>query len=396
MGFWNSLFGMVTLELTSADPAGALLALQRENIILQDVIACSQLQYRFRASRLDVPRLRKLTKQRGESLRILQKEGLFWTLRGLMKRPVLVLGMAGLLVFSLWVPGRIFFIRVEGNQSVPDAQIIEQAQLSGIAFGASRREVRSEKLKNQLLDRLPQLQWAGVNTYGCVAVITVRERTDSGQTEQASGIGSIIAARDAVIREMTVVQGTALCKTGQAVKAGQVLISGYTDCGLYIRAQQAQGEIFGQTQRQISAVTPTNYLFRQEILDQEKKFSLIIGKNRINLWKGSGISGTSCAKIETDYDLLLPGGFRLPVKFAVETVMSYVTQTVCVQDTQTLLENFAQHYLCDQMVAGRITGTGQVYTEQEDLCRLVGVYDCYEMIGIIHSEENLLDYGQNH
>ena len=37
--------------------------------------------------------------------------------------------------------------------------------------------IRSEKVKNSLLQRIPQLQWAGINTDGCVAVISVREKT---------------------------------------------------------------------------------------------------------------------------------------------------------------------------------------------------------------------------
>lgn len=32
-------------------------------------------------------------------------------------------------------------------------------------------------MKNALLSAIPELQWAGVNTYGCRAVISVRERT---------------------------------------------------------------------------------------------------------------------------------------------------------------------------------------------------------------------------
>ncbi len=395
MSFWNSLSGKVTVELTSADPSDALLELQRANVVLQDLENAGQLQYRFTLGRSDVKRVQRITRKRGETLRILERDGLFWTVLALRKRPVLVLGILALLVFSLWVPGRVFFVRVEGNLNVPAAQIIEQAEKSGIGFGASRREVRSEKMKNLLLDRMPQLQWAGVNTYGCVAVITVRERSDPDITEDSPGVSSIVASQDALIREMTVLQGSALCKPGQAVKAGQVLVSGYTDCGIYIQAQQAKAEIFGQTRRQLSAVIPLKYQYRQENTGVYQSFSLILGKNRINLWKDSGNLGSSCAKIVMDYDLTLPGGFVLPVRLSVETVYVCHSQTNEAENAQAVLDDFAQDYLAGQMVAGKVQNAGQVIATQGDICRLDGIYDCYEMIGITRIEENLGSYGEN-
>ncbi len=382
MGFWRSLFGTVEVELTSADPGRTLLVLQKENIHLQDIEPIGHLQFRFRVSRTDFRTVRKIAKKRGETLRIVSRSGFYWTAKMLRKRPVLV-------------PGRVFFIRVEGNQNIPSAQIIEQAQKSGISFGVSRREVRSEKMKNILLDRMPQLQWAGVNTYGCVAVITVRERSDPERSQTESGVSSILASRDAIVTQLTVLQGNALCKTGQAVKAGQVLVSGYTDCGSYIQAEQARAEIFGQTRRQLTAVSPLNFQFRREKTATQKNFSLIIGKKRINLWKGSGISGTSCARIETKYHLMLPGGFQLPVTWVTECFSTYDTQAAETENCREVLADFASSYLLEQMVAGQIIGFGQVFTDLEGLCRMDGSYDCSEMIGISRFEESLPNYGEN-
>ncbi len=264
MGMFRSLRGMVRLEILSADPLGFLRLL---TVPVFDVEQVDALQYRFSVARQDFKAVRKLAKKRGDALRPVGFAGLYWRLKGLLKRPVLVLGMAFLLAVSLWVPGRVFFVQVEGNEHVPTLQIIEKAQSCGIGFGASRREVRSEIIKNNLLSAMPELQWAGVNTRGCVAVITVKERDDPDKEQPNDGVSSIVAVRDGIVGELTVEQGSALVKPGQAVKAGEVLISGYTDCGLYIRAQQAKGEVYGQTQREISAVFPTEYALRTRKTD---------------------------------------------------------------------------------------------------------------------------------
>ncbi len=391
MDIFRSLDGMVTLELTSADPMAFF---RIAGIPVYDLEKITELQYRFRVLRQDARYLRKLASKRGETLKLCHREGLFWLLKNMVKRPVLVLGLSALLCISLWVPGRIFFVQVEGNTQVPTAQIIEKAQACGIGFGASRREVRSEIIKNNLLSAMPQLQWAGVNTYGCVAVITVREREVEELPSQSSGISSIRASQDGIIRQITVLQGNALVKPGQAVKAGQVLISGYTDCGIYIQGVHAEGEVYALTQREISAVFPTIYAQRQKNTVSKKSYSLIIGKKRINFEKDSGISGGSCAKIASDYHLILPGGFALPVTVQVQTVLSYNEEPIEI-DAQEFLPAFARRFVTRQMVAGSIESAGHVFTQLTGAVRLDGVYSCYEMIGTEHKEENLLDYGKN-
>ena len=55
-------------------------------------------------------------------------------------------------------------------------KILERAEYCGVHFGAKAGSVRSEQVKNRLLFEIPELRWAGVNTTGCTAVITVAER----------------------------------------------------------------------------------------------------------------------------------------------------------------------------------------------------------------------------
>ncbi len=395
MDIWRSLSGMLTAEITSADPSAALTAIQSAAIPIYDIEKAGDLTIRFRLSRRDKKQLKSIAEKRGDTLRFCGRQGVFWTMNGIVRRPVLLIGMAALLGISCWVPSRVFFIRVEGNVTVPTNQIIEQAQKCGIGFGASRREVRSEKMKNALLGVMPQLQWAGVNTYGCVALITVRERNDLEKPSEPPKVSSIIAIRDGIIRDLTVLNGNALCKPGQAVKAGQVLISGYTDCGICIQATHARGEIYAETQRELTAFFPTEYASRMRATGSQKKYSLIIGKKRINFFKGSGISCGSCAKIYKEQYVNLPGGFRLPVALVTEEYITYEQEPTVIDAGEQILYDFAKQYLAQRMIAGKICTAGETITPMEGICRLDGVYSCYEMIGITRIEESLTDYGKN-
>lgn len=392
MDFWKSLGGMVRLELCSADPMATVTAAGKRGISLYETEYLDTLRLGLLLPRRQLKAFVRLAQNRGDSIEIQERRGLYYFLRAFLHRPVLVLGLLFVLGVSLWVPSRVFFVRVEGNREIPQRLIAEKASACGIGFGASRRQVRSEKIKNALLEALPELQWAGVNTYGCTAVITVRERTDLEPAPKPEGVSSIVASRDAIIDSITVFQGNALCKPGQAVKAGQMLVSGYQDCGLAIRAVTAKADIFGYTQRKSAALFPTQYAVRREKQGQTKKFSLIIGKKRINFYKGSGISGTTCAKIYEENYITLPGSFVLPLGWSVETEMQFFSDSETQGAEERWLQAFLQSDTRSRMIAGRICESREALSEGEGVLRMEAIYNCYEWICVSRPEESLSNY----
>lgn len=241
-------------------------------------------------------------------------------------------------------------------------------------------------MKNALLAALPQLQWAGVNTAGCVATISVRERTESESVSQTE-FSSVVAARDGYILSAVVTRGNALCAPGQTVKAGQVLISPYTDCGICIRATGAEGTVYAQTNRSLTMVTPLEWQEKGAETGTKRKISLIFGKKRINLWKDSGILEGSCGRMYTEYPLTLPGGFVLPVTLCVEEYTTTELEPVIRTDGEACLTKFALEYLREQMVDGTIENHLETVTALDGLTRLTGEYVCTEMIGKVQQEQ---------
>ena len=385
MKLTNAINGEVTLEVTSADISALLTAVGESGIILHQVQMISDLTVQIGVSRHDMKRLKTILRRRGDDAHIVRRSGLYWGFKNLLRRPVLVIGLSLLAFLAMYLPSRVLFVQVEGNMQIPARLIAEQAQLYGVRFGADRRDIRSERVKNGLLGAIPQLQWVGVTTQGCVAKIQVRERSQPEPIQQDYAVTSIVAIRDGVVQSCTVNRGTALCKVGQAVTKGQVLISGYTDCGLSIRANRAEGEIMAKTNRQISAVTPDFQLTKGQIIREEKKFSLIIGKKRINFYKDSGILDTTCVKMYTEKYMTLPGSFRLPVILLVEDWIYYDLTESETEDAETVLLEFADRYLTSQMVAGQILHR----SETVEGCSLEGQYACLEMIGQVRYEESI-------
>ena len=394
---FTSASGFLAVKLMGADIPNLLQRVVKTGITLFRVQQKDLLTVYVWVRRRDLVGLKKIAENQGASATVIKRIGFYWFFRSLIRRPVMLLGITLILLLSWFVPTRILFISVEGNTATPANLILEKASQCGIFFGADRREVRSEKVKNSLLEALPELQWAGVNTYGCTAVITVTERTQKDESSVSRGVSSIVAERDGIIHSCTVTNGNPLCIEGQAVRAGETLVSGYTDCGIKIQATRAKAEIYAQTMRQLTVKTPLDFSQKGEIYQVTQKYSLILGKKRINLFKDSGISPTGCDKMYSQYYCVLPGGFQLPIAVSVERWYYRNTDTVTVgsEASHDRAENFALDYLAGQMLSGRILGKLESIEISDAVCTLTGRYICLEMIGRERSEEIIKHHGKS-
>lgn len=392
MHFWQSILGKVQIEMVCADPAAMLSRLCAIGVLLTDITIIDDFIVRGELTRKDYLRASIFLEKNGAVVRIIKQKGVYLTALKLKKRPFLLLSLVFLLFLSLFIPTRVFFIRVVGNTTVPTKLILEKAEISGVSWGASRLQLRSEKVKNMLLSQLPQLQWVGVNTTGCVAIISVQEKKVQEEiSEEINTVSSIIAVRDGIIRQCTVTKGTALCKIGQAVKKGQVLVSGYTDCGIVIQATRAKGEIYAQTLRHQNTILPMMWTVRKDLVESKTKFGILIGKKRINLFNDSGNFNATCVRIYKESFLTLPGGFQLPIGFFQETQMRYNTDAQLQTEADCLewIQFSSENYLAEQMVAGRILDKVENIQMQNDVCYLNGEYICLESIGKTKYEEML-------
>lgn len=393
--------GMITYSrLVSITCADCTLLLNKltEQIQLKEVRLLDPFTVRVRCPNDKIHILQAITDKMGAEIKIFTGDPLVNACRQLLLRPILLLLVFLLFLGSIYLPKRILFIKVEGNRFVPTNQILEMAENCGICFGTARKYVRSEQAKNSLLERIPELQWIGVNTNGCTATIQVREKSQpEEEPKEENVVSSIVAVKDGIVLQCDVTKGTALCRPGQAVREGQVLISGYTDNGLSVSAARATGEVRALTNRSLQVISPCPTVVRGDSYTIERYYSIRLGKKIINLQKDSGISHASCAKIyEEDY-ACLPGGFQLPVSIIRTTVIRYETQQASLlTDTQPCwMPSAAQDYLRKQMIGGEILSSNDSVERLSDCVILQGSYTCREMIGRTKYEESMYQHGEN-
>ena len=111
----------------------------------------------------------------------------------------------------------------------------------GIRPWMRQKDVDTAKLQEQLLWRLPEVKWVFVKMTGVKLQVKLEEGVAARKEKE--GPGDIVAAMDGVMERLTVFSGTAMCKEGDVVHKGQVLIKGEeTDKDGQVRRVQAQGQ----------------------------------------------------------------------------------------------------------------------------------------------------------
>ena len=376
------VFGTVQAELISADPAAALTYYGAQGLRLREPELTAPLTLTMTMDNRTWRRLEQLAQSRGDRCRCLSRRGLAVSLARGKRRLPFWIALAFLFLAVLYAPNRVWFVEVEGNGSIPDRQILAAAQACGVRFWAKAGEIRSEQVKNKILNLVPELQWAGVNFSGGVAIVSVRERLPEEAVRDRSTVTNVVAARDGVIVSMSVLGGQSVCRVGQAVRAGELLVTGCVDQTTHTQYTHADAEIYALTQRTIQAVYPQTAVQKVYTGQVIRRYSLIVGRKRINLSGNSGISDATCDKMTETKTLSLPGGYSLPVKLEIETLRPY--RTVEVQVSQTLAEDalcsYARQAALSEMIAGEILGQTPALREESGLYWMDMTYACREMI----------------
>lgn len=367
-------------ELISADMENTINKLIEKGILLYKVEYFDSATCIVTFSSRNLNNTVTLLNSLGCEFRIKENTGLNFRLKQFRHRILLLISLLIIFVLTLILPSKILFISVSGNRNVPSLQILTAAEESGIRFGVSRRAINSERSKNEIIALIPELQWVGINTTGCNAVISVIEKPVLEDMNPPIS-PNIVADRDGLILTITATAGNPQFIPGQMVLSGQVLISGYIDCGKTLLITQASGEVFAQTSRQLHSFLPFDYTERMMISEVKTRYNLVLGKKRINLWKGSGICPASCGRMYREFCVTLPGGFELPIKLSQEKIIYYKCVNTQKDVSEAVLSNMAETYLRKQMKAGTIIQKKEVFSSENGVCSLYGEYTCIEMIG---------------
>lgn len=183
--------------------------------------------------------------------------GLPHLLAAYRKRVGVLIGLP-LFIGILWVSSLfVWEVHVVGNERVDDETILSELSDLGFTVGSFIPGVDVKTLCNEYLIRSDEIAWISVNIIGTRAEVQVRDVLPAGQSEEPSP-SNLVALRDGLIERIELSSGQAVVGTGESVRAGQVLVTGYyqgKNESVY-RLEPSIAKVYARTTRTFSVQIP--------------------------------------------------------------------------------------------------------------------------------------------
>ena len=348
--------GSVLCEIRGAAPLRCLNALGEAGIEAKRAERADEFTLRLTLDERDYsPAAAIAARSQCELARISSRGGALLARR--LRRRIALL-TAAVVCFALLAAGSLFVweIDISGCESVTEGEVRRALASAGVAEGSFWPAWDADAVKNHLLLEIPELAWAGVSVSGSRAEVRVRERIERPELANDGAPGSITAAASGIIERMEVYEGAPAVSVGDAVAAGETLVSGEMASAVgdtrYVRARAA---VTARTYVELTACAPLKYGRLLEA-DTHSRWSLIIGSGRVNFFRGSSQTPPGCGKIIEEYPLAWEGVFRLPVTLVRETVIEYSAQEA--EEDPALLEQRLAEALQSRLER-RLEGRGE-------------------------------------
>lgn len=351
------LRGSVRAEISGAAPEKCLNALTDAGVGFWDAVSEDAFTVRLGMAARDLGDARAIAGRSQCSLRVLRERGAP-AVRRRLRRRLALLGTAAA-CFVLLAASSLFVwdIDVEGNETVSTGEIMRALADCGVHSGSFWPGWSAEEIRNSVILDIPALSWVGVSVDSSRAVVRVRERIDKPEVADNDAAGSVTARATGIIERMEVYQGAPLVAVGEAVIAGETLVSGEMPSTVgdtrYVRASAL---VEARTWYELSAAAPLEYEAAGET-GSHTRWALVIGGRRFNFYAGSSQTPPDCGKIITEYPLAWEGVFTLPVTLVRERIVEY-GRTAAAEDADALAGRLSAELT--ETLERRLDGRGEI------------------------------------
>lgn len=389
LNFIRFFIGYVCFTAQGGFPERFLNLCRMRGIVLWDLRSVDGIVY-AKTDRPSYRRIRSVAKKSGMKVRINKKHGLPFFLNRHSQRIGLIVGACFCVAMLCILSTRIWSIDVVGNNRVESEEIIGAFEELGVKKGTASSRIDINSVEIAALQKLPELNWLNINISGSAALIEVRERVVSPETEDDAAPSDIVASRDGQIVILRPFNGTQEQKIGNPVLKGDLLISGIEENrDLTVSFCRAKGYVVARTNRS-AGFTQSSEIKIRTVAERKKSyildflfFSLPLGKIPDNAYK---------EKTE-----LRINGVTLPVALTecTQTVLKDSVLTLPKEKTKLLATLGFFRECTEQLRYIKVEESKFSFAESEKSCSFGGKFVCLENIGeerkkMIEQSENII------
>ncbi len=326
----------------------------------------------------DYPRLRTPARRTGTRVRALQKRGLPFVARPLVRRTGLFVGAALAVAVYMMLSSRIWILDIGVDDPVLAARIEAKLAQSGVAIGTRMNDVDVPSVRMRMIAEIQEINQLSLYFDGSIARVDVQLQKISAVPPDKSP-ANVVAAADGRVVTMRATVGTPLVMAGEAVVKGDLLVCGAVETEKGTLLHHASAVVLAETTHCFEETVPLTELVSRDgrVIEQP---SLCILSWRIPLYSRAAFDEewtvTSHERFLSLFGTTLPLGIRS--ERYTQRVMTEVTYSRAQAErlAKERLEARAQEALADAQIRD-VQWNG--YWEG-DTYRLKATYACTEDI----------------
>jgi len=165
----------------------------------------------------------KISRKYGCKDTVIDRFGLPFFINKFKKRYVLTVGMILFVLCMYLLSSIIWKIEISGLEYTNKDVILNELDDMGITKWKRISDINNNMIANELMMRLEDMAWVGVEHKGTVLSITFVEKT---LPDHSAGVYDLVATKNGILSKFIPLSGIPLVKEGDTVTKGQVLVEG--------------------------------------------------------------------------------------------------------------------------------------------------------------------------
>lgn len=293
----------------------------------------------FQCSMRAAGRLMRACRRRDIEIVCLSMQGLPSLLFAFCRRPGLVAGSILGIVLTVLSGLFVWSVDVTGNETMSKEEVLSVLQECDFGVGSYLPTLQIRKLENRVLMASDRIGWISIYLDGTVARVQIIEHKDpDAPMEDRKLPANLVAASDGQIEYVELYRGNCVVQVGQAVKKGELLVSGLYDSQTEgFRYTRAAGNVMARTEHTYRVEIPLvgeekvlGEVETDEIILHFFNFSMKIFKNSRNL-------PPTCDIIKNEIELPNFGKNSLPLSVTQICYQPYAMKAVYRTEEEALV-----------------------------------------------------------
>ena len=202
-------------------------------------------------------RLLPLARKCRVRLHTISRHGLPFRLTPYRRRPGMPLG-AVLFCCTIWFLSLfIWSVELPELTDATEEKLQNAMDDMGLSVGSLRSGIDASRMAIELQLRVPELTWAGINTYGSYLSVSAKEYEPITSAPPEGQPCNLVASNEGVILDIEPLRGTIEVKPGDAVVKGDLLVSGVVEhLDGSVQITDASAVVWASTTKTISCTMP--------------------------------------------------------------------------------------------------------------------------------------------